>query len=401
MSEQLLFADLKVIDMSSWIAAPVAATILADFGAQVIKVEPPEAGDGYRNFALMPSSPTSDVNYTWEMDNRNKRSIALNLKTEQGRKILQQMVAESDVYITNTPQAMRRQWGLTYEDLAQINPKLIYASLTAYGEDGPERDREGFDLVAYWGRSGLMDLVRAPGADPAPAIPGMGDHPTAVSLYASIVTALLSRQQTGKGSHVHTSLLANGMWSASCIAQGVFAEADFTLHGQLADRLFTRLMYEAADGRWLQFSMVRTDEEVDMLFTLIGRPELLLDPRFVDAQSRVMNGDVLVQAMRDALITEPSGYWMTTLTEVGVPVALVGQVGELSTDPQVLANPMTLTPAPEVGMPGVIKHPLNIDGLASRSPGPAPDLGEHSKEILAELGYSDADIAGMESQGVI
>jgi crotonobetainyl-CoA:carnitine CoA-transferase CaiB-like acyl-CoA transferase len=401
MSEQLLFADLKVIDMSSWIAAPVAATILADFGAQVIKVEPPEAGDGYRNFALMPSSPTSDVNYTWEMDNRNKRSIALNLKTEQGRKILQQMVAESDVYITNTPQAMRRQWGLTYEDLAQINPKLIYASLTAYGEDGPERDREGFDLVAYWGRSGLMDLVRAPGADPAPAIPGMGDHPTAVSLYASIVTALLSRQQTGKGSHVHTSLLANGMWSASCIAQGVFAEADFTLHGQLADRLFTRLMYEAADGRWLQFSMVRTDEEVDMLFTLIGRPELLLDPRFVDAQSRVMNGDVLVQAMREALITEPSDYWMTTLTEVGVPVALVGQVGELSTDPQVLANPMTLTPAPEVGMPGVIKHPLNIDGLASRSPGPAPDLGEHSKEILAELGYSDADIAGMESQGVI
>jgi crotonobetainyl-CoA:carnitine CoA-transferase CaiB-like acyl-CoA transferase len=401
MSEQLLFADLKVIDMSSWIAAPVAATILADFGAQVIKVEPPEAGDGYRNFALMPSSPTSDVNYTWEMDNRNKRSIALNLKTEQGRKVLQQMVAESDVYITNTPQAMRRQWGLTYEDLAQINPKLIYASLTAYGEDGPERDREGFDLVAYWGRSGLMDLVRAPGADPAPAIPGMGDHPTAVSLYASIVTALLSRQQTGKGSHVHTSLLANGMWSASCIAQGVFAEADFTLHGQLADRLFTRLMYEAADGRWLQFSMVRTDEEVDMLFTLIGRPELLLDPRFVDAQSRVMNGDVLVQAMREALITEPSDYWMTTLTEVGVPVALVGQVGELSTDPQVLANPMTLTPAPEVGMPGVIKHPLNIDGLASRSPGPAPDLGEHSKEILAELGYSDADIAGMESQGVI
>ena len=180
----------------------------------------------------------------------------------------------------------------------------------------------------------------------------MGDHPTAVSLYASIVTALLSRQQTGKGSHVHTSLLANGMWSASCIAQGFFAEADFTLHGQLADRLFTRLMYEAADGRWLQFSMVRTDEEVDMLFTLIGQPELLLDPRFVDAQSRVMNGDVLVQAMREALITEPSDYWMTTLTEVGVPVALVGQVGELSTDPQVLANPMTLTPCAGSGHAG-------------------------------------------------
>ncbi len=401
MTEQLLFADLKVIDMSSWIAAPVAATILADFGAQVIKVEPPEAGDGYRNFAQMPSSPTSDVNYTWEMDNRNKRSIALNLKTEQGRRVLHQLVAESDVYITNTPQGMRRAWGLTYEDLAAINPKLIYASLTAYGEEGPEKDREGFDLVAYWGRSGLMDLVRAPGADPAPALPGMGDHPTAVSLYASIVTALIARQQTGKGSHVHTSLLANGMWSASCIAQGVFAEADFTLYHQLTPQLFTRLLYEAADGRWLQFSMVRTDEEVDMLFTVIGRPELLLDPRFADAEQRVLNGDVLAQAMREALITQSSEYWMAALTEVGVPVALVGRVEDLANDPQVAANSMTLTPTDDVAMPGVIKHPLNIEGLASRAPGPAPNLGQHSTEILAELGYSDAEIASMADQGVI
>ena len=401
MSEQMLFADLKVIDMSSWIAAPVAATILADFGAQVIKVEPPEAGDGYRNFAMMPSSPTSEVNYTWEMDNRNKRSIALNLKSEQGQEVLRKMVAESDIYITNTPQPMRRAWGLTYEDLAAINPRLIYASLTAYGEQGPERDREGFDLVAYWGRSGLMDLVRAPGASPAPALPGMGDHPTAVSLYASILTALIARQQTGKGSHVHTSLLANGMWSASCIAQGAFAQADFTLYYHLADHLFTRLLYEAADGRWLQFSMVRTDAEVDMLFTVIGRPDLLADPKFIDAETRVHNGDELTQHMREALITQPSEYWMTALTEAGVPVALVGQVGELPTDPQVVANNMAITPTSEVGMPAVIKHPVNIDGLATREAGPAPDLGQHSREILAELGYSEADIAAMVDQGVI
>ena len=300
MSDKLLFADLQVIDMSSWIAAPVAATMLADFGAQVIKIEPPEAGDGYRNFALMASTPTSDVNYTWQMDNRNKRSLALNLKTEEGRKLLRQLVAESDVYVTNTPHPMRRAWGLTYEDLAALNPRLIYASLTAYGELGPERDREGFDLVAYWARSGLMDLVRAPGADPAPALPGMGDHPTAVSLYAAILTALFKRQQTGEGSHVHTSLLANGMWSASCIAQGVFAEADFTLYHHLSSHLFTRLLYEAADGRWLQFSMVRTDEEVDMLFTAIGRPDLLLDPRFVTAELRVEHGNLLVEEMKAA-----------------------------------------------------------------------------------------------------
>jgi crotonobetainyl-CoA:carnitine CoA-transferase CaiB-like acyl-CoA transferase len=401
MSEKLLFADLKVIDMSSWIAAPVAATMLADFGAQVIKIEPPQAGDGYRNFALMASTPTSDVNYTWQMDNRNKRSLALNLKTEEGRKVLRQLVAECDVYVTNTPHPMRREWGLTYEELATLNSSLIYASLTAYGELGPERDREGFDLVAYWARSGLMDLVRAPGADPAPAIPGMGDHPTAVSLYAAILTALFKRQQTGEGSHVHTSLLANGMWSASCIAQGVFAEADFTLYHQLSSHLFTRLLYEAADGRWLQFSMVRTDEEVDMLFTAIGRPDLLLDPRFVTADLRVEHGNVLVEEMKAALITETAAHWMQVLTDVGVPVALVGRVDELTSDPQVIANDMAITPTPEVGMQSVINHPLNIEGLATRSAGRAPDLGEHSEAILAELGYTATDIARAKEQGVI
>ena len=401
MSEKLLFADLKVIDMSSWIAAPVAATMLADFGAQVIKIEPPQAGDGYRNFALMASTPTSDVNYTWQMDNRNKRSLALNLKTEEGRKVLRQLVAECDVYVTNTPHPMRREWGLTYEELATLNSRLIYASLTAYGELGPERDREGFDLVAYWARSGLMDLVRAPGADPAPAIPGMGDHPTAVSLYAAILTALLKRQQTGEGSHVHTSLLANGMWSASCIAQGVFAEADFTLYHQLSSHLFTRLLYEAADGRWLQFSMVRTDEEVDLLFTAIGRPDLLLDPRFVTADLRVEHGNLLVKEMRAALITETAAHWMQVLADAGVPVALVGRVDELKSDPQVIANDMAITPTSEVGMPSVISHPLNIEGLATRSAGRAPDLGEHSEAILAELGYTATDIARAKEQGVI
>lgn len=401
MQEQLLFADLKVLDVGSWIAAPVATTMLADYGAQVIKVEAPDLGDGYRNFADMPGSPDADTNYTWHMDNRNKRSISLNLKSEEGRKILRQMVSECDVYVTNLPQPMRRQWQLTYDDLAAVNPSMIYASLTAYGEKGPERDREGFDLVAYWSRSGLMDLVHAPGAPPGPALPGMGDHPTAVTLYAGIVTALLKRAQTGQGSHVHTSLMANGVWSASCIAQGVFADADFTNYFANQSRQFTRLLYEASDGRWLQFSMVRTDEEVDMLFTIMGRPDLLLDPRFLTAEQRVENGDKLAQEMREVLITQPSDYWMQALTEVGVPVALVGRVDELPNDPQVVANNMAIQPTQEVGMPAVIKHPVNVEGLSTRPAGPAPGLGQHSEEILAELGYTADDIAQIKEQGII
>lgn len=401
MSDELLFADLKVIDMSSWIAAPVAATILADFGAQVIKVEPPIAGDGYRNFAMMTSSPTSEVNYTWEMDNRNKRSIALNLKADQGREILRRMVSECDIYITNTAHAMRREWGLTYEDLAAINPKLIYASLTAYGEQGPERDREGFDLVAYWSRSGLMDLVRAPGAAPAPALPGMGDHPTSVTLYASILTALFKRQQTGEGSHVHTSLLANGIWSASCIAQGAFAEADFTLYHHLADHLFTRLLYEAADGRWLQFSMVRTDDEVDALFVAIDRPDLLIDSRFATSEARLENGEALKAELIKAIAERPSGQWMDIFADSGVPAALVGQVADLAQDQQVIENAMAIPAPMGSGMQRMIKHPLNIDGLATREHMPAPEQGQHSSEVLLELGYTSEQVAKLREDGVI
>lgn len=246
-SDPLLFEGLKVIDAATWIAAPVAATMLADFGADVIKIESPDVGDAYRNFASMAGSPNADVNYAWLMDARNKRSLALNLKSEEGIAILRQLVAASDVYITNHPLAMRRKLGLMYEDLAPLNSRLIYASFTAYGEEGPERDREGFDLVAYWARSGLMDMVRASGAEPAMSLPGMGDHPSAVSVYAAIVTALLRRERTGKGGRVHTSLLANGLWSGSTIAQAVFADADFS---NFRARSGTFLPCPLRGGRW-------------------------------------------------------------------------------------------------------------------------------------------------------
>mgnify|MGYP001163747274 FL=1 len=401
MEERLLFADLKVLDVGSWIAAPVATTMLADYGAQVIKIEAPDLGDGYRNFADMPGTPDADTNYTWHMDNRNKRSISLNLKSEAGRKILRQLVAECDVYVTNLPQPMRRQWQLTFDDLAALNPAMIYASLTAYGEKGPEGDREGFDLVAYWSRSGLMDLVHAPGAPPGPALPGMGDHPTAVTLYAGIVTALLKRAQTGQGSHVHTSLMANGVWSASCIAQGVFADADFNNYFANQSRQFTRLLYEASDGRWLQFSMVRTDDEVDALFVALDRPDLLVNPCFASAEARLENGEALTIELSNALAQRSSNEWMTVFAEAGVPAALVGQVADLCNDQQVLANAMAIPGPKGSGMERMIKHPMNIDGLATREHVPAPEQGQHTNEVLQELGYSPQEVVKLRKDRVI
>ena len=398
----LLFKDLEVLDAGTWIAGPVAATILADFGARVTKIEIPGEGDAYRRLAHAPGTPDADINYAWTQDARNKRSITINLKTDEGKAILRQLAARCDVYVTNHPLPMRRRLGFTYEDLRPLNPRMVYASLTAYGEHGPEQDREGFDLVAYWSRSGLMDVVRAPGAPPAPSLPGMGDHPTAVSMYAAIVTALLHRERTGEGSMVHTSLIANGVWAASCIAGAAFADgADFSRHPQRAPRHFVRELYETADGRWLQFSMVRSDTEQRRLLAALGAQRLLDEARFASVEARRNASAALTDQLRPILKRKTASEWMATLQSAGVPAALIASPQGLPDDPQLVPNGIVVPPGEAVGADYVINHPINVDGIARAEVKKAPAVGEHTQEILAELGYDADAIDDLRARGVV
>ncbi len=400
--KDLLFEGIKVIDVASWIAGPVAATILADYGADVIKVELPDVGDGYRALAAAPQMPVSDVNYTWMMDARNKRSLTLNLKDPRGKSILTRLVADCDIYVTNHPMPMRRRFGLTYEDLKCVNPRLIYASLTAYGEAGPERDREGFDLVAYWARTGLMDLVRTGDVEPAQSLPGMGDHPSAVALYAAIVTALFRRERTGEGSEVHTSLLANGIWAAGCVAQAKLVDADFSGWRSPARIGITRPVYRAADGRWLQFTMVRTPAEIAALFDVLGLARLLAEPRFASPEQRLEHGAELVQHMRVRIAERSSTEWLGLFHNADVPAALMGTLDDLPSDSQVAANGITLpNDGSTRGRHRLINHPVNVTGLPRRAVRPAPELGEHSNEILGDLGFDAVQIAQLRRERVI
>ena len=195
----MIFEGLRVIDCSSFIAAPGSATVLSDFGADVIKIEPLGAGDPFRNVARMPGTPKADVNYGWLLDNRNKRGLALNLAKPEGLAVLKRLVQRTDVFITNFPLAVRKKLDVSYESLAVLNERLIYASFTGYGEEGEEAAKPGFDMTAWWARSGLMDGVRVD-AEAAPARPntGMGDHPSAISLFAAIAVALYERERTGR-----------------------------------------------------------------------------------------------------------------------------------------------------------------------------------------------------------
>lgn len=402
-ADEYLFSGLKVLDVGTWIAGPVAGTILADYGAEVIKVEMPGIGDAYRMLSALPMFPDAEENYMWQMDARNKRSLSLNLKSPEGMDILHRLIRDCDVYITNHPLPMRRALNLEYEDLKPLNPAMIYASLTAYGEEGPDRDREGFDLVAYWGRTGLMDLVRTGDAPPAQSLPGMGDHPAAVSLYAGIVTALLKRERTGRGGRVHTSLLANGLWSASCVAQGGFAGGSF--EGYRASKqapAFARNLYETKDLRWLQFSMIRTQEEMEHLLTAVGLGGLLADERFATPEGRAAHGGLLVQLFQDLIRDRHSDEWLALFHREGINASRMSVIEELISDEQVLENHMVVPPNDAgVNMPYVINHPIKVDSVPQVGPERAPDLGEHTDEILVELGLSKAQITGLRERGVI
>src|SRR5438552_9984994 len=208
-----IFSGLKVVDLASFIAGPAAAVILSDFGADVIKVEPP-GGELWRIANKIPPQPISEDPYQWHLNNRNKRGMAVDLKSPQAAEIVERLVKWADVLIVNTPHAARKRLHLEYEDVVAWNPRLIYADVTGFGEKGPDANLPGFDITAYWARSGLLSMTRDAGAPPTWPVAGSGDNATAVALYAAIATALYRRERTGKGSYVTTSLLASGIWSA-------------------------------------------------------------------------------------------------------------------------------------------------------------------------------------------
>lgn len=399
----MLFEGLKVLDVGTWIAGPVSATIMADFGADVIKVEIPGTGDPYRGLPDGMGTPDADINYTWVMDGRNKRSVTLNLKTDEGKAVLHRLIRDCDVYVTNQPMAVRRSLGLTWDELSHLNDRMIFASLTAYGEKGPEADKEGFDGVAYWTRSGLADLVRAGGSPPGASVAGMGDHPTAVSLFACIMMGLYQRQITGKGCRVATSLLANGFWANGCMGSAALAKGDFTSFRatRYGNVPWTRRFYETADDRLLQLYMVRTHQEQEQFLRAVGLGEMLGDERFDTPRHRFENSDELFQILTPILKTRAAIDWIEELLERGINLSRVQTVDDMLHDQQAIANDVITPPTEDLGTPYVINPPLFVDGIDRVGPKRAPDVGEHTREVLASLGYEQDLIDRMARDGII
>src|SRR6266403_778048 len=391
-----IFDGLKVIDCASFIAGPAAATVMSDFGAEVVKIEPPGAGDAYRRRAVpVPGRP---LNPGFMLDARNKKSLALDLRSAAGRAVLHRLVKDADVFITNYPPPVRRRLGITYEELAPLNARLIYASFTGYGEVGPEADKPGFDATAWWARSGLMHLVRA-GEEVAPArsLPGMGDHPSAMATYGAVVTALYQRERTGKGGYVGSSLLANGLWANGCSVQAALC-GDKVVPQPPRERGLNalRVHYRCRDGRWLLLSIAADEWRWEKLKECLAT-SVLDEPRFATVASREAHARELIVIMDAIFATKDQAEWRAILDAAGLIFGIVADMDEIAGDAQILASE-ALVPFAD-GSSLTVNSPIWIRGQEKTKPRPAPAVGEHSEEVLREAGYTDSEIRSMRAAG--
>ena len=400
MANDNIFSGLKVVDLSSFIAGPGAAVILSDFGADVIKVEPPN-GDMWRIGHKIPPQPQASDAYPWHLANRNKRGMTLNLKSTSAQQVLERLVKWADVLIVNTPHPARKKLKLEYDDVAQWNPRLIYADLTGFGEKGPDANLPGFDITSYWARSGLLSMTRDAGAPPTWPVAGSGDNATAVGLYSAIVTALYRRERTGKGSYVTTSLLAEGVWSASVSIQAALCDAKFFgLHDRKNPANAAMNVYRSADDTW--FVLLVTPDKLAAVAKAIDRTDLLADPRFSDPTKLTQNMPQLTAILDELFGSQPMAHWNEVFNGVHVTFGPVRGPQEVVNDPQLRANDIVV---PLEGAGGkltlTVSSPIQVHGVTKTAARRAPELGEHNDEILKDLGFDAKTIDSLRATGAV
>ena len=396
-----LLEGIKVIDAASFIAGPSAATIMSDYGAEVIKIEP-QSGDSLRNLIVNGRMPEGSEDYCWELTSRNKKSISLNLKDLKAQKILIDLVKEADVFITNMPFPIRTKLKITAEDIMPHNEKIIYASLTGYGEVGPDADRTAYDSMAWWARSGLMDFVRPSNNSPvAWSTPGMGDHPTGMALYGAIMTALYKRERTGKGAEVSTSLMANGAWANGVFIQAALMDVEFPERPEPLPRHPFYDFYTTKDERKFALGMINSRIEWPKLADILDRKDWM-DRDLFDFGNPFENADLLRSELSDEFKIRSLKEIDELLRNSGVTYGVLGRTTDHREDLQFLETE-TLVPLDHESFDKLytVNSPFHIQGEKKINFSRAPKIGEHTKQVLELLGYGESELEKLKKENSI
>ena len=396
-----LLEKITVIDCASYIAGPAAATIMSDFGARVIKIESPDIGDSYRSLLRLPGLPESDENYPWILTSRNKESLALDLKFKEAHVILHKLIKKADIFITNYPFPIRAKLKINSEDILEENKKLIYASLSPYGEKGDEKDKTGYDATAWWARSGLMHAVRNnSNSEPSSSTPGMGDHPTASALFGAIMMALYKREITGEGSEVSSSLMANGLWSNGIYNQAALCGANFVENtgrgtkGALAEK------YKCKDGRWFILVMLNEEREWPLLLRCLKREDVNDDKRFNTREDRAKNSLELMKILDEEFLSKDWGQLKELFEKSGVTFGSISEPYDHINDQQIADNEF-FTKFTDKEDLLTVDSPIFMKNEKKRKPQTAPEIGEHTRQILEELNYDKNEIDKLENKKII
>ena len=406
MTENLLLKGIKVIDAASFIAGPASTTILSDFGAEVIKIEPPKIGDSLRHLIMRTRrvNPQSERDYCWHLTSRNKKSLALDLNSEKGQEILRELVKDSDVFVTNMPEKTRQKLKIRAVDLLPMNDRLVYGSLTGYGEDGEDSHRTAFDVLAWWARSGLMDVVRPSDNSSPGSIPiGMGDQPSGVALFASIMTALYRREKTGKGGEVYTSLMANGAWSNGSYIQAGLFNADFPDRQIEAPLHPFGGRYKTKDGRFLLLAIIDAAKEWPKFLKAMNLEYLNEDEKFSSFKNLNSNFRDLYKILEEQFAQYNLSEVIDKLKNSGVTFGFMNKSNDLSEDQQFLDSEVLIKYDNKAFGDNslTVNSPVFLKNEPKKIPEKGPELGEHTKQILLSLGKSEQDIKQLKKEGII
>ena len=392
---------IRVVELGVWVAGPAAGGILSDWGADVVKVEP-LGGDPGRLFQFilggdMPTNPAFD------MDNRGKRSIALDLTADHGRAVMEELLGGADVFVTNVRLGGLARLGLDHESVTARHRRLVYAAVTGYGMEGAEADRGAFDVAGFWARSGIAHLLTAEGGDPPFQRGGMGDHSTALAAAAGVCAALVARQRTGEGQLVSTSLLRQGAYTIS-FDLSITLGWGLTLNIGRRDTMGNPAMnnYTAGDGRRFWLVGLEPDRHWAPLARAVGRPEWLDDERYATPRARRHNAAELVTELDEIFAAKPLDEWAEAFAaEPELFWAPIQSPDDLLADPQFAAAGGLVDVPDGASTSTMVATPVDFSGTVWTPTGMAPRLGEHSEEILRSLGRSTAQIEALAAAGVV
>jgi crotonobetainyl-CoA:carnitine CoA-transferase CaiB-like acyl-CoA transferase len=389
-----LLDETKVVELSLYAFAPSAAAVLSDWGADVIKVVPPRVADPMMGTPIA-GLPRKDVGvaFMWELLNRGKRCVGIDVSTVEGREVLFDLVSGADVFISNLLPGARQRFGIEPSDFQTRHPSLVYARASAHGVEGPESGVGGYDHTDYWARSGIGHAASQVADEfvPQPG-PAMGDLVAGVALAGAIVAALLRRERTGRGAIVDVSLLSTAIWVGAPAAMASLLYDVDTIprmrHADLPNPLVAA--YATRDGRLIYLAGIQTENHFENFCACVDRADLLADPRFVTGAARFKHRVELIAALDELFASRDLAEWVQRLRDLKTPWTVVQTAREAAVDPQVTANHLITTVQGAVEYP-VVASPAQFDGLPLRLR-PAPDHGEHTDEVLAELGRSSEEI---------